>query len=236
MPAPRWLPLCFLWVACSTPLPSEAPLGVGPLVAAEQQSRQRAGDPADAGADAPEPRVAELPPPTPPAPPEVGSAPTAGTSAMDAGAAPAAADAGPPGKPGPVATVKWAGLYTGKDTSRFAFAGAPEQVEDDPNAKTRVADRADGGVDLIPISSSDGKDICTVKATAKDPARKEFDIAPAQRCFEPDSGGMSGIVRSGTARFDGKKLVIDLVLDLEVTAGDTPLKGTLKYHFEGARP
>lgn len=232
MPAPRWLSLCLLWVACSTPLPSEAPLGVGPLVAAERQSRQRADD---AGAEADEPRAA-APPAEPPAPPEEQPAPTASAPIEDAGAAPPAADAGPPVKPGPVATVKWAGLYTGKDTSRFAFAAAPEQVEDDPNAKTRVADRADGGVDLIPISSSDGKDICTVQAKPKDPARKEFDIAPAQRCFEPDSGGMSGIVRSGTARFEGKKLVIDLVLDLEVTAGDMPLKGTLKYHFEGARP
>lgn len=221
------------WTSCSGPLPSETPLGMGPLAHAEASARAKAfaERDTDGGADAATPST----PTAPPAPtePTIASG-SGGASAFDAGTSEPAADAGPASAKGKT-VVPYAGTYVGKDSSIYKLSGQPDASENDPNAKTKVEDRSDGGVTIIPIDSSNGKEICRLEATTKDPARKLFEVKRGQRCFEPEQGSVSGTISSGRARFDGAKLVLDLDLGLEINSPDGRVTGNLIYHFEGTR-
>ncbi len=231
----------FLLVAqsCAGPLPSTAPLGLGPLAKAEAAEREKREAEREAalasggsGSDASTPK-----------PPGASGKSASGTGSSDAGAATdagaktAAAEAGAdtPDK-APAGKVVFAGVYVGEDTSLFKLSGLPDRSEADSNAKTRVEDRADGNVNIIPVDSSNGKDICSLEAVVKDKAKKLFEIKRGQRCFEPEQGGMSGTIRKGSAKFDGDKLTFDVVLALEINTAGTQLTGSLDYHFEGTRP
>ncbi|HMR10435.1 MAG TPA: hypothetical protein PKA88_31880, partial [Polyangiaceae bacterium] len=221
-------------VACAGPLPSERPLGKGPLFTAEEKQRKkRAAERETALANAPD----APPKPTAQAPK---ARPKSKSSDAGAGDAPKAvatstADApkGDAAKP-PATSVAYAGVYVGQDTSLYKLSGLPDRSETDANAKTRVEDRPDGGVFLIPVDSSSGKDICKLHATVKNKSQKTFEINKGQRCFEPEQGGVTGTVRSGSAKLGSGKLVFDVVLAIEVNA-DSQANGSLDYHFEGTR-
>lgn len=227
-----------LAAACAPALPSEKPLGVGPLalaeagrlekLEAEREARKKSARGA-AQSDAPPPARPSAKRETP------GDDEPKKTDAEEPKNEPGdKAEAGK--KPDKAAAaLKWAGLYVGSDTSVFKLPGVPERPQPDPNAKTRVEDKADGSVDLIAIDSSNGKDICTLNATPKGKDRKVFDITRGQKCFEGDDGAMSGTITKGTARFDGKKLVIDMSLDIEAGPEEMRMKGKLEYHFEGTK-
>ena len=214
--------------SCSRELPSEVPLGVGPNPGKDDYAALDDGGPKEAAAETGTSAVASTataaPPEVPPPPETPKGEPDAGqvaTAAEDAGAAP---DAG--------AKIVYAGQYAGSDTSVFRFAHSPEpKTENDPNAKTRVVENADGSLAITFVSSSDGSDICTLQAK---PKGRDAVIAAGQACFS--GGRVSGKVTSGKARFDGKRLVIDLTADLELNMGGQTLTGSLQYHFDGARP
>lgn len=223
-----------LLVACAGPLPSEVPLGKGPLFTAEAKQREkRAAEREEARANAP-----DAPPKTIAQAPK--AQPKSTSSDAGAGGAPNAAatsSADPPkgdGAKPPATSVAYAGMYVGRDTSLYKLSGLPDRSETDANAKTRVEDRPDGGVFLIPVDSSNGKDICKLHATVKSKSQKTFEINKGQRCFEPEQGGVTGTVRSGSAKLDSGKLVFDVVLAIEVNA-DSQVNGSLDYHFEGTR-
>ncbi len=227
--------------SCAGPLPSTAPLGLGPLAKAEaverekrEAEREAALASGDAGADAAGPKAPGAASGT--ASGAGGADPGAGSDAGAATAA-AAAEAGTDtSDKAPAAKAVFAGVYVGEDTSLFKLSGLPDRSEADSNAKTRVEDRADGNVNIIPVDSSNGKDICTLEAVVKDKTKKLFEIKRGQSCFEPEQGGMSGTIRKGSAKFDGDKLTFDVVLALEINTPSTQLTGTLEYHFEGTRP
>lgn len=48
-------------------------------------------------------------------------------------------------------------------------------------------------------------------------------------------GPVSFVLASGTARFDGKELVVDFKMDVEVSMGPEQMTGEIVYHFEGQR-
>ena len=179
--------LLLLIASCGAPLPSTTPLGEGPKVAAEKQTREREARALEArrSESAPDAGAPSSPSPEPAKPK---NAPVAKAEDADADAAtPSEAD-----KPGaaskPAGAVVLAGLYAGSDSSTFRLSGMPERTEKDPKAKTRVSDKSDGSVDLIAIDSSNGKDICTLHATPKGKDRKEFTVTPGQHCFESGAG------------------------------------------------
>lgn len=212
-------------VACSASLPTDKPLGEGPMVAAEAKLAKMALD--SGKPDVVRPESGDNPsetPSEPTPPPVVASDLDASTSqpvaASDAGTNPGK-DAGPS-----AAAITYAGEYVGSDDTNTSIAGQTQNEHDD-KAKTRVEVRPSGELAFTFVSSSDGTDICTLTAT---PKGKDATFPAGQPCWAT-GGGASGKLKKGTAKFDGKKVTIDMVFDLQVG----PATGTLTYKFTGTR-
>src|SRR5688572_11875558 len=158
--------LVLLVAACSTALPSEQPLGTGPLAVKEQEAERArlaklASEPSvDGGSAEAEPST---PPPSEPI--AVAPAPTAEpTASVDAGPP---VDAGKAAAAAGAAKVDFAGEYSGKDKAVIRAAGLPEQVQDDPNAKTSVKNTPDGNIKITIVASNSGDPLCTLTAKPK---------------------------------------------------------------------
>lgn len=138
-----------------------------------------------------------------------------------------------PEKSGKSETATWDGEYAGEDVSTYRFEGAPDRVQRDANAKTRVK-REDNVVHLTIVDSSNGKDLCTFNGKVE---KMTATIDAGQECFASEEGIVRtrGVVKSGTARIDGDKLVIEAELDFEFRAADRLREGRLSYRFEGKR-
>jgi hypothetical protein len=219
MPRVAWWLLWSFIAACSAPLPSTRPLGEGPL--AEDGGMRVAAAPVS-DAKAADAAAAEKPPAQ--APPDAAadyeSAAEAGAGAESADAA---VDAG--------AAPNVAGEYVGYDISTFRLQGLPESRERDDNSRALVEEAGDGLTFIFPDSST-GEEICRLSTTK--PAAGVSKFRPGDTCTS-ESGGMKMRVVEGKAQFDGERLVIDLKLEVEASAGSESVSGELVYHFEGQR-
>jgi hypothetical protein len=219
--------LCLvLGVACATNLPTTTPLGEGPMVAAEAKLAKMSADggkPEAATVASAEPEAPpEAPPPSEPEPPPIADASAPVVVTTDAGGKPGKSDAG-----AAASGITYAGEYIGSDDTKTKVAGA-ERNEHDDKAKTRVEVRPNGELAFTFVSSSDGTDICTLIATAKG---KDATFAAGQPCWAGGGSNASGKLTKGSAKFDGKKLTIDMEFDLQIG----PVSGTLVYRFVGNR-
>lgn len=214
-----------LAAACSASLPTQTPLGEGPMVAAEAKLAKM---PVDAGKpDVVRGEPGDKPPESPesPASPSIVSEPDASTTEPVA----ASSDSGTkPGKDGgaSAAAITYAGEYVGSDDTNTSIAGQTQSEHDD-KAKTRVEVRPSGELGFTFVSSSDGTDICTLTASVKG---KDATFKAGQPCWAT-GGGASGKLTKGSAKFDGKKVSIDMAFDLSIG----PATGTLTYRFTGTR-
>lgn len=223
----RWLGLFASFVACSSSLPSAEPLGAGPMADrgdAAVVATTGPGGKADGGAAV---DAAPAPPP-----PVVADKPASdgGAEASAAAAPPAAAkDAGASGAP---AALVVAGEYQGWDTTTYRVPNVPPTPQRDPNAKTRVIHSGGDAIEVVIVNSANGQDLCRLKGKLK-AGNVTFD--KGQRCFEEGDGMMTAALRTGTARFSGKQLIMDLEFDLTIDTGQEQMKGDVVYHFEGNR-
>jgi len=221
---PRWLPIALVACAqaCATGLPSETPLGSGPLARADAAavSSESLAVP-DAGALEAGAALAAAKP-EPPVPPE--------SERADAGAASVklTADAGAVAAD---SRAQFAGTYAGKDRAVIRMSGKPDQTEDDPKARISVAEQGSDAIAITLINTSDGKPICTLNA------RREGDraeVAPGQSCFGGGPGA-SSMVKRGSATLAGKRLTVDLLIEMRLSVGGKDAAGSIDYHFEGTR-
>jgi hypothetical protein len=62
-------------------------------------------------------------------------------------------------------------------------------------------------------------------------------IGAGQKCFEQNEGEASAAatVTKGSARFEKKRLVLELDMDFEMSASGKKLTGSLDYKFDGKR-
>jgi hypothetical protein len=128
------------------------------------------------------------------------------------------------------------GRYAGTDTLKINVDGTPERVETDDGAKLTVEKAADGRTDAYVfkiVDSQSGSDLCSVTGVAK---KRAIEFEPGQTCLDTILGvPMTAKLTSGSAKLDGKKLVVDYVIDLEVDAPQGAVEGKIDYHFGGTR-
>lgn len=227
-----WLfPLLLL--GCSHAEPSRQPLGLGPLALAERQARAKA---ASNGA---EQRLSlarrDSEPTREVSKPVASSSPTTPTT-MASSKPDSIADGGAPSaETSPVRPPQldeWFGLYLGNDVTRYIIAGQTDRNFDDSRAKVRVARQRDAVLGFTFVDSSNGQDLCTLEGEA---SGNEARLFPGQRCFlEPDDE-MSVSSRPGVAKIDGKRLVINVILDTKIEADDVLVEGRIEYEFQGQR-
>ena len=219
--------------ACRGNWPSETPLGQGPKVKAEA----KAWEVWRASVDAGKKEAASNRPVSPPRlgagfPPDGGGGPGAVRDAALAHQTGVSNDAAVEAAVSAKALF-WAGLYAGSDVTRLTLPGGMQPPEQkDPNAKTRVEDNPDGTISIVPVDSSNGQDICTLKAKAKSPVRDRFELAPKQPCFK--FGNVTAMVDSGQASFAGKHLELKLQASIQPPGAQAPV--SLQYEFSGDRP
>jgi hypothetical protein len=222
-----WI-VAILSLGCGGPRPSQEPLGWGPLPKPTSSARA-------------------------PSPPKPGPAEASSATADERVAASDSGDAGqaeshetpPAPKPEPatpkpeasethVKVATLAGSYGGEDVATYHLEGVPDRTERDPNAKITVKVAGEHELDFVLIDSSNGNDICTLRATVSDASAA---VTSGQGCFEQSGEGVSAsaTVTQGTGTFDGTRLVLQLSLDFEMQLGDRATAGTLEYRFEGTR-
>jgi hypothetical protein len=88
--------------------------------------------------------------------------------------------------------------------------------------RARVQKGAGDAIDITLVNSMTGQDICTLKGKLKG---SDVTLDKGQSCF-------GETLRSGSAKFSGKKLSLDAVFDAEDDDGE---KGEIIYHFEGTK-
>jgi hypothetical protein len=224
-------------VACSTQLPSETPLGLGPLA-----RRPRPPDPSGAPVSLPggggpqmqfedddEDSTAENErPPSSTGDDDKDDVPDAGITTMaDAGGAAASA----PATNAPAAALDFTGDYSGKDVSTFRISGIGDQKEEDPNAKLSVKKSGDS-LTIVVVASNTGDPLCTLKAEQKGDTAT---LAPGQECTEPQSPFARGKLTRGQAKLQGKQITLDMSFEVKIDAGGKQLTGGIEYHFEGTK-
>jgi len=212
--------------ACATALPSETPLGKGPLARASASVSAAGAAPAvDAGPPEPSPApeaTAELLPPTKDAgSSDAGPATASAAPSMDAGAVLAAASTG----------AAFVGSYLGKDRALVRLSGKPDQTEDDPKARINIAERGTDAIGITLVNSADGSPICTLNARVE---KSRAEVAPGQPCFASGPSAQSNVMQ-GSASIAGKRLTLDLRIEMRVTANGQLATGSIDYHFEGTR-
>lgn len=219
----RWLKVALVAYApaCATSLPSETPLGSGPLAGASAGASQSAAAPAPPDASTTEERVAAA-----------SAADASGAQSEPADAGTSTAERGPEAgaaEAGVRAAI--AGTYAGKDRAIIRMSGKPEQTEDDPKARITVAEQGSDAVGITLINSADGTPICTLKAKLQG---DRGEVTPGQPCFA-SGPGVKSVVQRGSATFAGKRLTVDLLIEMSVSAAGQSATGTIDYHFEGTR-
>jgi hypothetical protein len=213
-------------VACASQLPSETPLGVGPL----------------AGRD-PGTKPAASAPNLTPEPPPASSALALAESRSDAAHSPVSAtsDAGVRAEPlrneagatPDVATqAAFAGDYAGTDRATTRMAGMPPQTENDPKARITIADKTPGMIAITLVDSSNGSKICTLDAKT---TGVRAEVAPGQVCFGANTPEVSSRVRTGSAVLAGTRLTFDMFIEIEFAIQGQRQTGSIEYHFEGNR-
>jgi hypothetical protein len=128
------------------------------------------------------------------------------------------------------------GQYAGNDRLAIDIDGAPERVETDDAAKLTVEKSGDGKPDEYVFSivdSQSGNDLCSVTGVAK---KQAIEFEPGQSCLDTILGlPMEAKLASGSAKLDGKDLVVDYAIDLEIDSPRGTLDGKINYHFAGTR-
>jgi hypothetical protein len=216
--------------SCAALRPSPDPLGVGPLPPNYRREVHRAPRTTDR-------RAATTT--TPPTPPHEATADGGVKVATKIPEAPGPSSPGSKDKTAPVATKAvepslFVGDYTGEDVSTYRLGGMPEREDKDPKARITVKASGALALDIVLVDSSNGKDICTLKATL---GATNATIAAGQKCFEQTGSDASATatIRTGTVTIEDRRLVVDLELDFEMHLPDQDAKGTLAYHFDGTR-
>jgi hypothetical protein len=127
-----------------------------------------------------------------------------------------------------------AGDYLGEDIAVYKMSGLPDRTERDPKARITVKASAGAELHFVLVDSSNGKEICTLSGNLKDSA---VSIGAGQKCFEQSEGGASAgaTVTNGNAHFEKRRLVLELDMDFEMSAGGRKLTGSLDYKFDGKR-
>lgn len=226
-----------LLFGCGRDLPSAVPLGEGafaspgldPLGA---DAGPRASDRDRTASAASETAKAPAPPAAPPeATTDAENEEDPDTTAREGAEASAAPDGGAveAGAPGSVLAAAFVGEWQGSDRVIYRFEDLPERVMDDDKARIVVAQRGQAEIELELIDTSDGSTICALGA----PIRGDRAVIEAgQSCFS--AGPMQATVQSGSARLKGEALLVELVMEVELSA-DEVLEGEIEYRFEGAR-
>jgi hypothetical protein len=218
-----WLGICVA-IGCAQELPSTVPLGAGPRAEPDRGETEVASAKPHKPAPPPEAETPDTGAPLDAGSPTVPDASLADTS-TDAGTTDAS-DAAPD-----AASVVFAGLYAGSDVTIFRVTGVPERTEPDPNAKTRVEQRAPDRIAITLVNSRTGDPICTLDATV---SGNVGTLTPGQTCFS--EGVLVPNVVSGQATVTDRRLVFDMELTFELSAGDRSVSGRISYHFDGTRP
>ena len=152
----------------------------------------------------------------------------------------ASASQGPPeSKPGvpqpsSPAVAEFVGEYLGEDVATYKMSGLPDRTERDPKARITVKASAGTEILFVLVDSSNGKDICTLSGNLKD---SNVTIGTGQKCFEQNEGDATAgaTVKKGSASLEKKRLVVELDMDFEMSAGGKKLTGSLTYRFDGKR-
>lgn len=224
-----FLPL--LWLSCTHPENRPQPLGLGPLALAEQKTRIFGASQAlkiqttdtvkeekTETLDETKPQAEPTAPPT-----TVAKTPTTNenVSLADASVTP------------PLTTIDdWLGFYQGSDVTRYVMEGQPDRNYDDPNAKIRVERGKENSVAFVFVDSSNGQDLCTLRG---DVVGNEATLPPGQRCFIDPDEGMTVSSQPGSAKRDGNKLVLNVVLETTLELEEASTSGRIEYEFEGVR-
>jgi hypothetical protein len=201
-------------------LPSQRPLGTGPLASHRQMvvrpariASERA-DASQAASDAASVSIAKNA--------DAGRSTDAGSDGAAKVVQTQASDAAP--------AALFAGEYRGKDHQTIRVAGMPDESVDDPNARLTVEKRTNGTLGFTPYYSDTGKPVCTLSGKAN---ANVASIDAGQSCFA--MGPMKTTVKSGSARIEGDRLTLEVNMELEVTLPDATRRGSLEYRFEGRR-
>jgi hypothetical protein len=141
--------------------------------------------------------------------------------------APTAENTAPRGNP-----ADWLGLWHGKDTTRFQLPSFPSEPMTDDNARIRVEAGEGQEIRLVLIDSSNESDLCSLSAQVQN---QDAQIAPGQPCFgnEDESVDLDVEVRSGSAKLDHGKLIVQVLLDAEIKSEQLQAHGSIDYHFDG---
>jgi hypothetical protein len=127
------------------------------------------------------------------------------------------------------------GRYAGTDTLKINIDGSAERVETDDGAKLTV-EKVDGKPDSYVfkiVDSQSGTDLCAVTGVAK---KHALEFEPGQSCLKTILGlPMTAKLESGRAKLDGKELVVDYVIELDVEGPRGSIDGQIDYHFGGTR-
>lgn len=223
--------LSLIAMQCVGPRPSAEPLGWGPLppgaMSASHRPKSRKATPSETKARArTEPASA----------PDAGGAEPEKTAAAPSGSASQGPPQSKPGasQPSSPAVAEFVGDYLGEDVATYRMSGLPDRTERDPKARITVKESTGTALLFVLVDSSNGKEICTLSGDLKEAA---VTIGAGQKCFEQSEGEASAAatVKKGSAHFEKKRLVLELGLDFEMSAGGRKLTGSLDYEFDGKR-
>jgi hypothetical protein len=168
--------------------------------------------------------------------PDAGHAEPEKTAAAPSASAPQGPRESKPGssEPSSPALAEAVGEYQGEDVATYKISGLPDRTERDPKARITVKASTGSALLFVLIDSSNGKEICSLSGDMKD---ANVSVGAGQKCFEQNEGEASAgaTVTKGSARFEKKRLVFELELDFEMSAGGKKLSGSLSYRFDGKR-
>jgi hypothetical protein len=223
--------------ACASQLPSETPLGIGPLARARPPS-EPSGSPVtmpgtatptriesdEDDGDGDEDTTKGVSSAGPAEKPDAGIGSTA-----DGGAAPA--PSGTPSSAPATGTPDFVGEYAGRDRSVFRLNGTEMRREDDPKALMSVK-KSGSGLAFVIVASNTGDPLCTLTATQKGDTAT---LNTGQTCQEPRSPFAPGKVSSGQAKLQGKTLLLDITFEATLDLDGEKHNVVIEYHFDGPR-
>jgi hypothetical protein len=216
---------------CVSPRPSAEPLGWGPLPPGAASASHR---PKSRNATSSQTKARAVAEPVPAL--DAGGTEPVKTAAAPTGSASQSPPQSKPGAPQPssLAVAEFVGDYLGEDVATYRISGLPDRTERDPKARITVKESTGTELLFVLVDSSNGKEICTLSGNLKE---STVTIRAGQKCFEQNEGEASAAatVTKGSARFEKKRLVLELDLDFEMSAGGKKLTGSLDYEFDGKR-
>jgi hypothetical protein len=222
--------------ACSAQLPSETPLGLGPL-AKRPRAPEPSGAPVSLPGSGPQMQFEddeedstgenEQPPSSTDGDGDKGKdAADAGMAKADSAPTPAA---GAPASNAPTAALDFTGEYSGKDVITIRASGRELPPQEDPNAKMSVKKSGDT-VSLTIVASNTGDPICTVKGEQKGDT---VTVTPGQEC--PPEAQFAGKLKRGLALLQDKRLTLDMSFEISGNVEGKQVTVVTDYHFEGTR-